>query len=115
MGGGGYEDGVEDGVSGSVTGMLAGMSIELSRQARVDAIASIRRYYEENMSEPIGELSAGMLLDFLVEDIGPAIYNQAIADAQTRLQLRVADLSGELYVDEFQYWPRMDAKRRKRR
>jgi hypothetical protein len=25
---------------------------------------------------------------------------------------RAGDLSGELYADEFQYWPRIDAKRR---
>lgn len=82
---------------------------------RDDAIASIQRYFEENMTEPIGNLPAGMLLDFFVEDIGPAIYNRAVADAQSRLALRVSDVSGELYVDEFQYWPRTEARRRSRR
>jgi uncharacterized protein (DUF2164 family) len=90
------------------------MSIELSKQARADAIASIQRYFERNLPEPIGELPAGLLLDFFVQEIGPAIYNKAIADAQARLTVRVADLSGELYEDEFQYWPRVDAKRARR-
>jgi uncharacterized protein (DUF2164 family) len=90
------------------------MSVELSKQARTDAIASIQQYFERNLPEPIGELQAGLLLDFFVEEIGPAIYNKAIADAQARLTLRVADLSGELYEDEFQYWPRVDAKRARR-
>jgi len=31
------------------------------------------------MSEPIGDLPAGLLLNFFVEEIGPAIYNHAIA------------------------------------
>jgi hypothetical protein len=31
------------------------------------------------------------------------------------MQQRVADLAGELYADEFQYWPRADAKRKTRR
>jgi uncharacterized protein (DUF2164 family) len=87
--------------------------IELSKQTREDAIASIKRYFEENLPQPIGDLPAGLLLNFFVEEIGPAIYNQAIKDAQTRLQQRVADLEGELYEDEFQYWPRTEAKRRK--
>jgi uncharacterized protein (DUF2164 family) len=90
------------------------MSIELSKQARADAIASIQRYFERNLPEPIGELPAGLLLDFFVQEIGPAIYNKAIGDAQARLTVRVADLSGELYEDEFQYWPRVDAKRARR-
>lgn len=90
------------------------MSIELSKQARADAVASIQQYFERNMPEPIGELPAGLLLNFIVEEIGPAIYNKAVADAQSRLTVRVADLSGELYEDEFQYWPRVEAKRARR-
>lgn len=90
-------------------------SLELSKQARTDAIASIKRYFEENMPEPIGDLPAGLLLNFFLEDIGPAIYNRAIADAQERMQVRVADLTGELYADEFQYWPRQDKRRKSRK
>jgi uncharacterized protein (DUF2164 family) len=90
------------------------MSIELSKEARAEAVASIQQYFEHNMPETIGELPAGLLLNFFVEEIGPVIYNRAIADAQARLAVRVADLSGELYEDEFQYWPRVDAKRARR-
>ena len=90
-------------------------TIDISKQTRADAIASIRRYFEENMAEPIGELAAGLLLNFFLEEVGPVIYNQAIGEAQMRLQQRVLDLSGELYVDELQYWPRLEAKRRTRR
>ena len=91
------------------------MNVELTKQARAEAIASVQRYFEENMSEPIGNLPAGLLLDFFVEEIGPVIYNKAIADAQARMQQHVVDLNGELYGDEFQYWPRVEAKKRNRR
>lgn len=91
------------------------MKIELAEQARKEAIASIQQYFEVNMPEPIGQLPAGLLLDFFVEEIGPAIYNKAIADAQTRIQQRAADLEAELYVDEFQYWPKLAAKQSKSR
>lgn len=91
------------------------MNIELSKQARADAIASLQRYFEENMPEPIGDLPAGLLLNFFLEEIGPVLYNRAIADAQARMQQRVLDMGGELYADEFQYWPRLDSKRKSRR
>lgn len=91
------------------------MLIELSKRARTDAVASIQRYFEENFTEPIGELPAGLLLDFFIEEVGSVIYNRAIADAQTRMQLRVSDMSGELYEKEFQYWPKVDSKRKSRR
>ena len=88
------------------------VTIELSKERRAEAIASIRKYYEEEIREPIGDLRAGFLLDFFLEDIGPAIYNMAIRDAQARMTARVADLDGELYADEFQYWVRQAAKKK---
>jgi uncharacterized protein (DUF2164 family) len=90
-------------------------AIEISKQARTDAIASIKRYFEENFPEPIGDLPAGLLLNFFIEEIGPAIYNRAIKDAQLRMQQRAADLDGELYAVEFPYWPAIDSKRKRRR
>ena len=89
--------------------------IELSKQARGDAVASIQRYFKEEMPEEIGDLPAGLLLNFVLEEIGPVIYNKAIADAQARMAGRVADLNGELFEDEFQYWVRQDAKRKSRK
>jgi uncharacterized protein (DUF2164 family) len=90
-------------------------TIELSKQVRTDAIASIRRYFDEQMPEPIGDLAAGLLLNYFLEGVGPVIYNRAIADAQMRLQQRVSDLNGELFADELQYWTQIDAKRKLRR
>jgi len=89
--------------------------IELTKPQRAEAIASLQRYFREEMPEPIGDLPAGLLLNFIVEEIGPVLYNRAIADAQARMLSRVQDLNGELYADEFQYWPRVEAKRKGRR
>ena len=93
--------------------------IELTKQGRNEAIHSLRRYFDENFSteagESLGELPAGLLLDFFLEEVGPLVYNRAIADAQGRLEQRIADLSGELYSEEFQYWPRVEERRKKRR
>ena len=91
------------------------MVIDLSKQVRSDATASLQRYFEENMPEPLGQLPAGLLLDFFLEELGPVIYNKAIADASERMGQRAADLPGELFGDPFQYWPRLDRKRKSRR
>ncbi len=80
------------------------MSIELSSDASKAAISSIQRYFSENMDEAIGGLEAGALLSFFLKDIGPAIYNNGVADAQARLQARVAELDVEVYEEEFSYW-----------
>lgn len=91
------------------------MTIELGKEARKEAIASIERYFRENMDEPIGNVAAGGLLGFFLEEIGPAIYNQAVADAQERLQARVSELDIEVHQDEFQYWRKYGAQGKARK
>ncbi len=91
------------------------VEMEISKQERVEAIASLRRYFEENLTEPIGDLAAALLLNYFLEEIGPAIYNRAVADVQRHLQQRVADLNGEVFAEGFQYWPNVDRKRRTKR
>jgi uncharacterized protein (DUF2164 family) len=80
------------------------MTIELNKEARAQAVASIERYFRENMEEPIGNIAAGGLLGFFLEEIGPVIYNKAVADVQERLQARISELDLEVHEDEFQYW-----------
>ena len=87
------------------------MNIELSKEARAQAVASIERWFKENADAPIGNLQAAALLNFFVAEIGPSIYNQAIADAQQHLQQRVAELDIECHADEFGYWHMLGRKR----
>lgn len=88
------------------------MAIELPKDLRQQAIASIERYFAENMEERIGNVAAGALLGFFLEEIGPAIYNKGVLDVQERLQLRVSEIDLEVHEDEFQYWRRFDKARR---
>lgn len=67
--------------------------------------ASVRRYATESLDEEMGDLKAGLLLDFFLKELAPTVYNQAIADAQAYFHARTADLEGVCYVEEFAYWP----------
>ena len=82
------------------------MAITLSPEIRKQLLVSIKRYVTENLDEEIGDLKAGLLLDYCLQEIGPAVYNQAIADAQSYFTGRVADLEGVCHEEEFGYWPR---------
>ncbi len=73
------------------------MAIKLSKEAHRRLIASIKRYCAENMEEDVGDLKAALLLDFCVKEIGPTIYNQAIADAQIYVQNKLADLESDCW------------------
>lgn len=88
------------------------MTIELTNESRQILIGSIQRYFDENMDEPLGNIAAGALLSFVLEEIGPIVYNKAVADVQQRLQARVMELDLEIYEDEFQYWSKTDRKKK---
>jgi uncharacterized protein (DUF2164 family) len=82
------------------------MAIKLPPETTRRLLASIKRYAAGNLDEEIGDLKAGLLLDYCLKEIGPSIYNQAIADAQAYFTGRVADLEGVRHEEEFGYWPR---------
>ncbi len=82
------------------------MAIELPDDATAQAIASLRRYCAEELDHELGELPARLFLQFIVKEIGPSIYNAAIADAQAYLTERVADLEAACHEREFPHWPR---------
>jgi uncharacterized protein (DUF2164 family) len=88
------------------------MTIELTKEVRAEAIKSIERYFQENMEERIGNIAAGALLSFFVEEIGPVIYNLGVVNVQERLQARVSEIDIEIHEDEFQYWRKYDNQRK---
>jgi len=87
------------------------MSIELNKEARKEAIASIERWFSENREEKIGNIGAAALLNYFLEEVGPSIYNKAVADVQERLQTRIMELDIEVHEDEFRYWQKYQRKR----
>jgi uncharacterized protein (DUF2164 family) len=89
------------------------MDIKLTRDTEQKLIASIQRYLKEEHGEDIGELKASLFLKFCLKEIGPSIYNAAVADARTFMQEKVADMENTCFAQEFSYWK--DSSRRSRR
>ena len=90
------------------------MAIEMTPEQRKEAIASIERYFRENMEAKIGNIAAGALLGYFLEELGPVVYNRAVANVQERLQARVMEVDIEVHEDEFQYWRKFDVAQRKK-
>jgi len=84
--------------------------IKLPKETEQRLIASIKRYFVENMDEEVGELKASLLLDFCLEEIAPCAYNQAIADAQAYMQDKLADIDNACFALEFDYWRKRSKK-----
>ena len=86
------------------------MTITLNKDARATAVLSIERYFKDELDEKIGNIRAGALLNFFIEEIGPSIYNQAVSEVQERLMVRVTEIDIECHEDEFGYWSKRRAK-----
>lgn len=67
-------------------------NIKLSKDARKSAIEEIQSFFLKERDEEIGNLGGEFLLDFILEKIGPVIYNQAIEDAHSLLLQQTEEL-----------------------
>jgi uncharacterized protein (DUF2164 family) len=90
-------------------------SIAFPPEVRARAIASIRRYFADELDQDIGDLKAGLVFDYFVTEHGPAIYNQAIADARAFFEERTTDLAAVCYRAEFPFWDQRQPRGTKRR
>lgn len=80
------------------------MAIELTKQETKDVLASIQRYFEEELEMEINEMRAGFLLKYFLEEIAPFAYNKGVRDAETFLRGKLEDLPGTCFEDGLTYW-----------
>ena len=80
------------------------MTIKLPKKTQQQLIKSIKRYFEEEVGEEIGELKASRFLDFCLQEICPSVYNQAIIEARSFIEDKLSDLEDTCYEPEFNYW-----------
>lgn len=86
------------------------MEIKLEKDSEKKLVASIQRYVSENLEAEIGELQSSLFLQFCIEEIGPAIYNKAISDAQAYMQDRALDIENTCFAPDSTYWASQDKK-----
>jgi uncharacterized protein (DUF2164 family) len=60
----------------------------------------IRHYFMEERGEEIGELAADNFLDFMLKELGPFVYNQAVQDARSVLIQKAASMEEDLFALE---------------
>ena len=71
--------------------------IKLSEDRKRTVLHSLIRFYQEDLDEELSEYQADRILEFLVKELGPPIYNQAIQDARSFVLSKMEDLDAEFY------------------
>lgn len=67
---------------------------KFSKEREQDLINSIQEFFLTERDEVIGDLAASIVLDFILNEIGPEIYNQGVHDSYRYMSDRVEDLLG---------------------
>ncbi|GAB5519741.1 MAG: DUF2164 domain-containing protein [Rhodothermales bacterium] len=89
------------------------MPLTFDAERRDDAIRALQSYADDHFDEPMGNIAAGGLLDFIIGEIGPALYNQGVADAQRYMQERAMELDLNVHEEEFPVTRRRKPSRRR--
>ena len=55
-------------------------------------VRALQGYFNRELEQTLGDIPAQMLLDFLIESLGPAFYNRGLYDAQAVIAARLEDL-----------------------
>lgn len=76
------------------------ISIKLPREEKIEIINDVKAYFEEERSETIGDLAAEQLIDYMITQLGPYIYNKALTDARTLINEKMNQIEDELYILE---------------
>ncbi len=75
------------------------MRVKLSGDRRKKLIESTKTYFKESHEQEIGDLKAGLILEFFVQELGPPVFKLAIRDAQAFFHQKIEDLE-VVYYDQ---------------
>lgn len=74
--------------------------IRLPKEQKDEMIEGLRNYFLEERGEEIGTIAAEQLLDHMMHQFAPYIYNQAVRDAKTAVNEKLSQIEDELYALE---------------
>ncbi|AQX54969.1 hypothetical protein A2U94_16200 [Bacillus sp. VT 712] len=67
-------------------------SLTISKEKKKVLIEEIQTYFLNERDEEIGELAAGLLLDFFIDKIAVEFYNLGVEDSYRYMSDRLEDL-----------------------
>lgn len=76
------------------------MPIRIDEERKAQLVSRLRGFFLEEFEEDVSRFRAEQILDFVIDAVGPEVYNQAVQDARQFVQQRLDDLDGEVYEPE---------------
>ncbi|MCP1124483.1 DUF2164 domain-containing protein [Bacillus sp. 3103sda1] len=74
--------------------------MKLPNEKKEALVEHIQQFFEEEGLEEIGRFQAERLIEEMIKELGPHIYNKAIGDARKLVADKLINLEEDLYVLE---------------
>lgn len=71
--------------------------IKLPKEDKEAIVHKVQAYFETERGETIGSIAAEQLIDMMVTELGPYLYNKAIFDARALILEKTSQIEDELY------------------
>lgn len=68
--------------------------IQLSKEKKDFLCGQLKEFFRKERDEEIGDLAAILILDFIIEQMAPAFYNQGVEDSIALMKDKMEDLYG---------------------
>ena len=72
-------------------------NIEFTSQEKETLVHKVKTYFNNELSQEIGQFDAEFLLDFMFKEIGAYHYNKGLKDAQDVFTLKAEGVVDALY------------------
>ncbi|CAH2213292.1 DUF2164 domain-containing protein [Tepidibacter aestuarii] len=66
--------------------------INLSKEKKAKMISSIKKYFQDERDENLGDLASSMILDFFIKELASEFYNQGVSDSYKYMSDRLEEL-----------------------
>lgn len=77
--------------------------IKLTPPIKEKIIYELQSYFENEREEDLGNIGAELLVDFILKEVGPMIYNQALIDVHELMEEKIDDIYLLELDDKYEY------------
>ncbi|WP_152392669.1 DUF2164 domain-containing protein [Paenibacillus guangzhouensis] len=74
--------------------------MKMPREQKEMIISKVQMFFEEERSETIGNIAAESIVDFMIKELAPYLYNRGVEDCRKLLMQKMSQMEDEFYALE---------------
>jgi uncharacterized protein (DUF2164 family) len=66
--------------------------VDITSEQKVELVTKITDYVSDEFQVELGQFEAEFFVDFIIKELAPVVYNQALYDAEVILKDKIEDI-----------------------